>query len=251
MRADHNNILGRLERAWDISQESTGGTPGEPRQGTVRRRLLNERGAIHLTELMVVIPLGLIVLTGVCMVFQVALRSQAGAAARATTTVESRNALERITRDLRDATVVVPVVPFPRQRVDLQKYTCGNSDCISKVWVRYSCSAPPAGVCKRYQTAVGKPQSTLNALESGTAPASDGSGSQLLSGIRNSNGQIFQFLGRDPASGGLVADYANPIYVQVDLKVGISHGDKRAADPKNSIELSDGLELRNVFVEQS
>lgn len=224
---DRSNHSERLHFAGEDSGENTGARE--------ERRLHSERGAIHMTELLVVMPLALVMLTGVCMILQATFRAQQSSAARSQTTVETRNALERMSRELRAATVVVPI--GGGQGVDFQR--CANTACATRLWVRYSCTGKPA-TCTRYETTSAS-EWALDTLEGG-GPAN---GTKMIGAVVNPSNNVFGFFGSFGTNGDPVADPISPIYMTITLNVGITTKDG-VPSPRNPITLNDGFNLRNV-----
>jgi hypothetical protein len=172
-----------------------------------RALLRDERGVLTLAELLAVIPLMLVVLIGVFNLYRVSVREQDRGDARVRSLVEQKNGLERMSRELRDATAVKYKTS---EIVDAQMTTNGR-------WLRYDCSA---GSCKRSE---GPGEGLV-----------DKGPYVIIPGVQSAE---FQTLAA--TNGTFQPDFVNPTYVTVTLRVTVK-------DAKNPIVLNDGFNLRNL-----
>ena len=78
------------------------------KEGIIRRRLRCERG-VGLIELLTVLPMLAVVLLGIYALYNVGAKSQQETNNRVRSLIQQQNGLERITREMRQATRVTPV----------------------------------------------------------------------------------------------------------------------------------------------
>jgi hypothetical protein len=173
----------------------------------LRARLADERG-LNLVELLVVIPMVAIVLLGIYALYNVGAKGQERNNVRVTTLLRDQNGLERMTREMRQATEFTPV---SSQILDATTYVRLPGDTSSSARrVRYECLD---GSCKRWEGTAG------GALTSGPET--------IISGVENPD--VFFF----------APDNVNPTYVTVKLEVSVKGAN-------NPIVLDGGFELRNL-----
>jgi len=130
--------------------------------------------------------MGLMILTAVFFMYNVSVNGAERTRDRVRALSQQQNGVERMQRELRQATTITPV---SSQVVDMQTYV-GSTQQL----VRYDCTA---GSCKRYQ-----------ALTSGTLGV--GTPVTVVTGVQNSN--VFT----------MEPDYINPDLVVVELDVGVA-----------------------------
>jgi prepilin-type N-terminal cleavage/methylation domain-containing protein len=176
-----------------------------PAYRNVSSLLRDERG-FTLVEMLAAVPLMLIIFFAVFQLYEVSVREQSRGDARVRGIVEQKNALERMSRELRDS---VAVRYRTSEIIDAQVSTGGS-------WVRYDCSGT---TCRR---SLGTDESTY------------GSPVTLISNVHSA-----EFHTLSNSGGTLVPDYVNPTFVSVTLRVSV-----RGAN--NPIVLNDGFNLRNL-----
>jgi len=140
--------------------------------------------------------------------YDISVREQANSESRVRALIGHKNALERMTRELRDA---VAVRYNSSEVLDAQISAAGR-------WVRYDCSG---STCRR---AEGPSQGVF-----------DGEPKPVVADVHSADFQLFS----NVPGVGLQPDYINPSYVQITLKV-------RVRGAENPITLSDGFNLRNL-----
>jgi Tfp pilus assembly protein PilW len=182
--------------------------------GRLRRRvaaLAREESGWTLTELLVATGIGLALIGSATFVFTAAIQSQPRAAARGAQVEDARVAMERMTRELRQAWDVstatssqIAVLTY------VQKATCGGA------------SATTARACKVTYTCTTTACSRVEANPDGTAP---GPAVQVVSGIAG------------PAVFTYSPDTTTPTFVGVRMVFPADAGD-------DAITLSDGIALR-------
>jgi prepilin-type N-terminal cleavage/methylation domain-containing protein len=165
-----------------------------------------------LTELLVAMTIGTVVLGGGVMMFTAALQSQPKASARAANVQQARTASERIVRELRQGSTAPTATSSQLSILTyVHSATCGGAWSSTSIPCRvtYTCTA---GTCTR-----------VEAQPNGTAP---GPASQVVSGL--SNGIVFSY---SPSS-------SAPSWVGITLQFPAEGGD-------DAITLEDGAALRN------
>jgi prepilin-type N-terminal cleavage/methylation domain-containing protein len=177
----------------------------------LRSLIADERG-FNLVELLVVIPMVSVVLLGMYALYNVGAKGQQQNYNRVTTLLRDQNGLERVTREMRQATDFTPV---SSQVLDATTWVRQPSDgsAAGPRRVRYECLS---GSCTRYEGAVG---------------SSLGTGETVITGVQNPD--VFFFS----------PDDVNPNYLTVKLEVSV----KNASNP---IVLDGGFALRNLETQQ-
>lgn len=170
-------------------------------------RLRSERG-VGLIELLTVLPMLAIVLMGIYALSNIGAKSQRQAHARTSTLQRAQNGMERLTREMRQATAFTPV---SSQVLDATTYVrpVGQSTSVPRR-VRYECSS---GTCKRWEGSVG---GTLD-----TGPET------VIFGLQNVD--VFFFS----------PDSVNPTFVSMKVEVAV-------AGATNPVVLDGGFHLRNL-----
>jgi prepilin-type N-terminal cleavage/methylation domain-containing protein len=188
-------IVGRIPRRW-------------------RAAAGDERG-FTLTELLIAMTLGLIVIGASVMVFTAAVQSQPKTSARAAKVQQARTTAERITRELRQGwgaptttasqLAILTYVPHA---------TCGGTTAgpATGCRVTYTCTA---GACTR-----------VEANADGTAP---GPAETVVSGLSGSD--VFSY----------ISNSAGPTWIGITLAFPAGNGD-------DAITVEDGAALRNPAV---
>jgi Tfp pilus assembly protein PilX len=170
-------------------------------------RLRSERG-VGLIELLTVLPMLAIVLMGIYALSNIGAKSQRQTHARTSTLQRAQSGMERLTREMRQATAFTPV---SSQILDATTYVrpAGEDTSVPRR-VRYECTS---GSCKRWEGAVG---SSLD-----TGPET------VISGLQNAD--VFFFS----------PDSVNPNFVSMKVEVSVNGA-------TNPIVLDGGFELRNM-----
>lgn len=111
------------------------------------RRIAAEESGVSLTELLVAIVVGVLVVFAAFQFNDTAGRSQAATSARSEALQQAQTGLERMTRDLRQAaTVTVPT----SESITMSTYVKSPTEAASLKTVRYVCAA---GSCTRLEGA--------------------------------------------------------------------------------------------------
>ena len=163
-----------------------------------------------MVELLTVLPMLAIVLTGIYSLSDVGAKTQRHAKARTSSLLRAQNGMERITREMRQATDFTPV---SSQILDATTYVqpAGGGTSVQRR-VRYECMS---GVCRRWEGPVG------DALDMGPET--------VMSGLQNPD--VFFFY----------PDSVNPAFVSMKVELSVTGA-------KNPIVLDGGFELRNLEV---
>lgn len=184
------------------------------------QQLRSQRGAITLMELLVAMPAALVVMVAAFGLFMASTRGQVRTERRAQTVVHQKNALERITRELRQASSIT---------------SSGGSHVggmIGANLVEYSC----------FPTAPGSPDAP------GICTRSVNSGTKATIARRVLNNEdVFHLLSRN-AAGQLAPNAQFPTYITVRLKVDVENlrvGGADSADAQHPVVYEDSVELRN------
>jgi Tfp pilus assembly protein PilE len=171
----------------------------------LRRRLRSERG-VGLIELLAVVPMLAATLMATYALYSVATRSQQRTDNRAQSLMQQQVGFERMSRELRQATVVTPV---SSQAIDVTTWVRPyNADNSVKRHVRYECATS----CQRWEGPENQP------LTSGPVT--------VISNVQNPD--VFT----------LMPDNVNPTYVAMRVEVSV----KGASRP---IVFDGGFALRN------
>ena len=159
-------------------------------------------------ELLTVLPMLAVVLMGIYVLSNVGIRSQGQTHARTSTMQRGQNAIERVTREMRQATAFTPV---SSQILDATTYVRpAGGDTSAPRRVRYECAS---GSCKRWEGPAG------GVLDTGPET--------VIWGLQNAD--VFFFS----------PDSVNPTFVSMKVEVSV----RGAANP---IVLDGGFELRNL-----
>ena len=186
----------------------------------MRRRslhVISETGGFTLVEMLVAVTLAMVVIGAGVTMFTAGLHSQPRIATKADAIQQGRVTMERIVRELRQASGIVPgTTPSPSSVsiVTLVDSTCSGAaaSIATQCGVTYTCGSP-AGTCTRQ---VAQPD--------GSAPAP---AVQVVSGLSTSN--VFSYS----------PDATAPTYVGVSLAFPGRNGG-------SGITLSDGAAFRNA-----
>ena len=181
-----------------------------PRRAAPRRllrRLRSERG-MNLVELLVVIPMLAVVLMGIYALYNVGAKSQQDTNNRVRSMIQQQNGLERISREMRQATAITPVSSQIIDGTTWVRPSGGGASVQRRV--RYDCST---GTCQRWEGAVG------GSLTSGPVT--------VITDVQNAD--VFSL---EPNS-------VDPTYVVTRVEVSV----KNAGNP---ITLDGGFALRNL-----
>ena len=149
-----------------------------------------------------------IVLAGIYVLSNVGVRSQGQAYVRTSTMQRSQNAIERVTREMRQATAFTPVSSQILDATTYVRPTGGDTSASRRV--RYECTS---GSCKRWEGPAG------GALDTGPET--------VIWGLQNAD--VFFFS----------PDSVNPTFVSMKVEVAV----KGATNP---VVLDGGFELRNL-----
>jgi hypothetical protein len=185
------------------------GTPSTrlPAVRRLARRLGGERG-VGLVELLTVLPMLAIVLLGIYALYNVGAKSQQETNNRARSLIQQQNGMERIAREMRQATSITPVSSQIIDGTTWVRPTAGGASVQRRV--RYDCTS---GICNRWEGAPG------GSLTSGPVPV-------IVDVV---NADIFSL---EPNS-------IDPTYVVTRVEV-------KVKDAVNPITLDGGFALRNL-----
>ena len=182
-----------------------------PDKEGMTRRLRCERG-VGLIELLTVLPMLAVVLLGIYALYNVGAKSQQETNNRVRSLIQQQNGLERITREMRQATSVTPVSSQVLDAVTWVRPTSGAASVQRRV--RYDCSS---GTCNRWEGPSG------GSLDTGPVP--------VITDVQNAD--VFSL---EPNS-------VDPTYVVTRVEV-------RVKDASNPITLDGGFALRNLQADQ-
>ena len=173
--------------------------------------LRSERG-ILLVEILTVLPMLAIIMLGSYVLYTVGARSQRDTTGRVQSLVQQRNGLERMTREMRQATAITPVSSQVLDGTTWVRPSDGGPSVQRRV--RYDCSG---GTCNRWEGPPG------GALTAGPVP--------VIADVQNAD--VFS----------LEPNTVNPTRVVTRVEVSV-----RGAS--NPITLDGGFALRNVLTGQ-
>jgi hypothetical protein len=171
------------------------------------RRLRCQRG-VGLVELLTVLPMIAVVLLGIYALYDVGAKSQQETNNRVRSLIQQQNGLERISREMRQATSITPVSSQILDAVTWVRPLAGTASVQRRV--RYDCST---GTCNRWEGPAG------GALDTGPVP--------VITDVLNAD--VFSL---EPNS-------VDPTYVETRVEVNV----KGAGNP---ITLDGGFALRNL-----
>jgi competence protein ComGC len=176
----------------------------------LRRRLRSERG-VGLVELLTVLPMIAIVLLGMYALYNVGAKSQQETNNRVRSLIQQQSGLERIAREMRQATSITPV---SSQIIDGTTWVRPSSGGPStQRRVRYDCSS---GTCNRWEGPAG------GALITGPVP--------VITDVENAD--VFS----------LTPNTVDPTYVVTRVEVTVKGAN-------NPITIDGGFALRNLASE--
>jgi Tfp pilus assembly protein PilV len=178
-----------------------------PHKDGITRRLRCERG-VGLIELLTVLPMLAVVLLGIYALYNVGAKSQQETNNRVRSLVQQQSGLERISREMRQATAVTPVSSQILDATTWVRPLAGTASVQRRV--RYDCSS---GTCNRWEGPPG------GALTTGPVP--------VITDVQNAD--IFSL---EPNS-------VDPTYVVTRIEV-------KVKDANNPITLDGGFALRNL-----
>ncbi len=178
-----------------------------PRPGGDSPSPRHERGEITLTELLVAAPIALILLTATLTLQLASGREQQRTENRVQTLVEQRQGLERMTRELREASSITPTSSVAVDAVAWLRPPGGGPSVQRRV--HYDCSHQD---CERSE---------------GPAGGDLGAPAVVIPSVLNAD--VFDFQ----------PDLVNPTYVTITLEVAVKGAN-------NPISLHDGVALRNL-----
>jgi hypothetical protein len=169
--------------------------------------LREERGDITLLELLVAAPMALILLVATLNIHVASSREQQRGDSRAHALVEERGGLERMTRELRQATSITPV---------------SSTIADAELWLR----PPDGGEAVKRRVRYDCSRQTCERSE-GAAGGSLGQPAVIVPDVLNAD--VFDYQ----------PDLVNPDYLTITIEV-------RVAGATNPISLHDGVALRNL-----
>ena len=179
----------------------------------VARRVRSNQAGFSLVELLIASSILIVVLGATLSVLVVAERQQPRITKHGERVQDARNALERMTRDLRQS---YSVTAESSASIDVLTYRRTSPNQPAQQWrVVYDCTG---GDCLRQE---GAPTGALGAAVT------------LFTGVTNAD--IFTF---QPSN-------VNPHFVTIKLRFGVK---ANSTDPASPVTLSDGVQLRNVSV---
>lgn len=171
------------------------------------RRLRCERG-IGLVELLTVLPMLAVVLLGIYALYNVGAKSQQETDNRVRGLIQQQNGMERISREMRQATNITPVSSQILDATTWVRPSAGTASVQRRV--RYDCSS---GTCNRWEGPSG------GALDTGPVP--------VITNVQNAD--VFSL---EPNS-------VDPTYVVTRVEV-------KVPGANNPITLDGGFALRNL-----
>jgi hypothetical protein len=178
-----------------------------PRPGGASSAPRHERGEITLAELLVAAPIALILLTATLMLHLASGREEDRTQNRVQTLIQERVGLERMTRELREATSITPT----------------SSDEVDAVaWLRPPGGGPAVQRQLRYDC-------SHQACERREGPAGGDLGPAVVVISNVVNADVFDFQ----------PDLVNPNYVTITLEIPVKGAN-------NPISIHDGVALRNL-----
>lgn len=178
-----------------------------PDKESLFRRLRSERG-VGLVETLTVLPMIAIVLLGIYALYNVGAKSQQETNTRVRALIQQQNGLERISREMRQATSITPV---SSQIIDGTTWVRPSSGGASvQRRVRYDCSS---GTCNRWEGPAN------GALDTGPVP--------VITNVLNAD--VFA----------LQPNSVDPTYV-------VTRVETRVTGANNPITLDGGFALRNL-----
>jgi len=169
--------------------------------------LRSERG-VGMVELLTVLPMLAVVLLGIYALSDVGAKSQKRSNARTAVLQRSQNGMERLTREMRQATDFTPVSSQVLDATTYVRPTDGSASVQRRV--RYECAS---GSCRRWEGPVG------GSLNTGSET--------IITGLQNPD--VFFFS----------PDSVNPTFVSMKVEVAVTGA-------TNPIVLDGGFELRNL-----
>ena len=161
-----------------------------------------------MVELLTVLPMLAVVLFGIYALSNTGAKSQRNAHARTSVLQRAQNGIERVTREMRQATDFTPVSSQVLDATTYVRPTNGSASLLRRV--RYECAS---GSCRRWEGPAG------GSLTTGPET--------VLSGLQNVD--VFFF----------APDSVNPTFVSMKVELSV----ESAANP---IVLDGGFELRNL-----
>jgi hypothetical protein len=178
-----------------------------PRPGGDSPSPRHERGEITLAELLVAAPIALILLTATLMLHLASGREEQRTDSRVQSLMQQRQGLERMTRELREASSITPTSSGVVNAVAWLRPPGGGASVERDL--RYDCSH---GSCERRE-----------------GPAGGDLGPPVVVVPDVLNADVFDFQ----------PDLVNPNYVTITLEIAV-------AGASNPISLQDGVALRNL-----
>jgi type II secretory pathway component PulJ len=178
-----------------------------PDKEGLSRRLRCERG-VGLIELLTVLPMLAVVLLGIYALYNVGAKSQQETNNRVRGLIQQQNGMERISREMRQATSITPVSSQILDGVTWVRPAAGTASVQRRV--RYDCST---GTCNRWEGPSG------GALDTGPVP--------VITNVLNAD--VFSL---EPNS-------FDPTYV-------VTRVETRITGANNPITLDGGFALRNL-----
>ena len=173
----------------------------------LRRRLRSERG-VGLVELLTVMPMIAVVLLGMYALYNVGAKSQQETNNRVRSLIQQQSGLERISREMRQATSITPVSSQIIDGTTWVRPSGGGASTQRRV--RYDCST---GTCNRWEGPAG------GTLSTGPVP--------VITDVENAD--VFS----------LVPNTVDPTYVTTRVEVTVKGAN-------NPIVLDGGFALRNL-----
>jgi Tfp pilus assembly protein PilV len=178
-----------------------------PHKNGFFRRLRSERG-VGLIELLTVLPMIAVVMLGIYALYNVGAKSQQETNNRVRSLIQQQSGMERISREMRQATAVTPVSSQILDATTWVRPVAGTASVQRRV--RYDCSS---GTCNRWEGPAG------GALTTGPVP--------VITDVLNAD--VFSL---EPNS-------VDPTYVVTRVEVQVKGAN-------NPITLDGGFALRNL-----
>jgi hypothetical protein len=203
-------FVGRVRKPAIDPNEEKGQMHTSPRPGGVSPSPRHERGEITLAELLVAAPIALILLTATLMLHLASGREEERTGNRVESLIEQRQGLERMTRELREASSITPTSSGVVDAVAWLRPPGGGESVERQL--RYDCSR---GACERRE-----------------GPAGGDLGGPVMVVPDVLNADVFDFQ----------PDLVNPTYVTITLEIAVKGS-------SNPISLHDGVALRNLVRE--
>jgi type II secretory pathway pseudopilin PulG len=205
------------------------------------RRLVQGQGGSTLIELLVAMPIAIVLLGLVVQSLGTAGRDQQDIERRTDALTNGQIGLERMTRELRQATwlyfrsssvvdinVKVRATPTSTAADRLVRFDCSGDTCERSEGPPVIYPPPASPTFAKTATLIGEPGATLY-----------NRGGQLV------GHDVFRPRSVDPATGASTTDFADPDFVLIRLQLSVKTRHATSGDADHPLTLEDGVSLRN------